>query len=115
MDMQKKVKIEIAGTNYTIMTGESEGYVKDLAEEITGDIAELTEKNPALSMNGALLLCAISYLDQYKKESANSDHIRSQLKEYLGDTAKTRMEADEANRRAEKLQKELDEVRKRNG
>ena len=100
MDQPKKIKIEIAGSSYTVMTTEQEGYVRDLADEISADIAGLSEKNPALSMNDALVLCAIAYLDEYKKESSNSDHIRSQLKEYIGDTAKARMEVDEANRRA---------------
>lgn len=113
MDLPKKIKIEIAGCSYTVMTTEQEGYVRDLADEISLDIAALNEKNPALSMNDALVLCAIAYLDEYKKESSNSDHIRSQLKEYIGDTAKARMEVDEANRRADKLKKELDEMRKK--
>lgn len=115
MDQPKKIRIEIAGSNYTVMTTEQEGYVRDLAAEISGDIAALNEKNPSLSMNDALVLCAIAYLDEYKKESSNSDHIRSQLKEYIGDTAKARMEVDEANRRADKLQKELDEMRRKHG
>lgn len=115
MDQPKKIKIEIAGSSYTVMTTEQESYVRDLADEISADIAGLSEKNPALSMNDALVLCAIAYLDEYKKESSNSDHIRSQLKEYIGDTAKARMEVDEANRRADKLRKELDEMRKKYG
>lgn len=108
MDEAKKVKIDIVGSTYTLTTTEPEGHVHDLADEISSDIKGLMEHNPALSLNDALVLCAVSYLNEYKKEHSNADHIRSQLKEYLGDTAKARMEADEANRRAEKLQKELD-------
>ena len=44
MDQPKKIKIEIAGSNYTVMTTEQEGYVHDLAAEISGDIAALDEK-----------------------------------------------------------------------
>lgn len=115
MGESRKIKLEIAGASYTVTTSEQEGYVRDLAVEITDDINNLTARNPALSMNDALVLCAISYLDGYKKESANSDHIRSQLKEYLGDTARARMEVDEANRRADRLEKELGELKKRYG
>lgn len=115
MDAPKKVKIDIAGSSYTLSTTEPEGHVHDLAKELSGDIGELMDRNSALSLNDALVLCAISYLDEYKKEHDNADHIRSQLKEYLGDTAKARMEADEASRRAEKLQKELDILRHQYG
>ena len=108
MEEARKVKIDIVGSTYTLTTTEPEGHVHDLADEISGDIKALMDRNPALSLNDALVLCAVSYLNECKKEHDNADHIRSQLKEYLGDTAKARMEADEAVRRAEKLQKELD-------
>ena len=113
--MVNKIKIEIAGASYTVATSEQEGYVRDLAKEMSDDIDALMVRNPSLSMNDALVLCAIAYLSEYKKEAANSDHIRSQLKEYLGDTARARMDADEANRRADKLGKELEELRRRYG
>lgn len=115
MEAPRKIKIEIAGASYTLNTPEQEGYVHDLAAEITADINELMGRNSALSMNDALVLCAMAYLDEYKKEAANSDHIRSQLKEYLGDTARARMEVDEANRRADKAAKELADLRKHYG
>ena len=113
--MVNKIKIEIAGASYTVATSEQEGYVRDLAKEMSDDIDALMVRNPSLSMNDALVLCAIAYLSEYKKEAANSDHIRSQLKEYLGDTARARMEVDEANRRADKLGRELEELRRRYG
>ncbi len=115
MENVKKIKIEVAGASYTLATSEQEGYVMDLAKEMTGDIEGLMDRNPSLSMNDALVLCAISYLSEYKKEAANSDHIRSQLKEYLGDTARARMEVDEANRRADKLAREVEDLRRRYG
>lgn len=111
----KRVRIEIGGAAYNVTTSEDEDRVKELAAEISGDVDALFVKNPALSMNDALVLCALGYLDEYKKESTNSDHIRSQLKDYLGDTAKARMETDEALRRAERAEKELAEFKKRYG
>ena len=43
MDQPKKIKIEIAGSSYTVMTTEQEGYVRDLADDISADIAGLSE------------------------------------------------------------------------
>ena len=39
--MVNKVKIEVAGASYTIATGEQEGYVRDLAKEMSEDIDSL--------------------------------------------------------------------------
>ena len=113
--MVNKVKIEVAGASYTIATSEQEGYVRDLAKEMSDDLDALMVRNPSLSMNDALVLCSIAYLSEYKKEAANCDHIRSQLKEYLGDTARARMETDEANRKADRLAREVEELKKRYG
>ena len=113
--MVNKVKIEVAGASYTIATSEQEGYVRDLAKEMSEDIDSLMVRNPSLSMNDALVLCSSAYLSEYKKEAANCDHIRSQLKEYLGDTARARMETDEANRKADRLAREVEELKKRYG
>ena len=113
--MVNKVKVEVAGASYTIATSEQEGYVRDLAKEMSDDIDALMVRNPSLSMNDALVLCSIAYLSEYKKEAANCDHIRSQLKEYLGDTARARMETDEANRKADRLAREVEELKKRYG
>ena len=113
--MVNKIKIEVAGASYTIATSEQEGYVRDLAKEMSDDMDGLMVRNPSLSMNDALVLCAIAYLSEYKKEAANCDHIRSQLKEYLGDTARARMETDEANRREDRLAREVEELKKRYG
>ena len=113
--MVNKVKVEVAGASYTIATSEQEGYVRDLAKEMSEDIDSLMVRNPSLSMNDALVLCSIAYLSEYKKEAANCDHIRSQLKEYLGDTARARMETDEANRKADRLAREVEELKKRYG
>lgn len=115
MNEVKKVRVEIGGAVYNVMTSEDEKHVKDLAEEISADVNALFVKNPSLSMNDALVLCSLGYLNEYKMENMNSDHIRSQLKEYLGDTAKARMEAEEALRRAEKAEKELAELKSRYG
>lgn len=115
MDEIRKLRIEIGGASYNITTSEDEDHVRELAKEISEDVDSLFVANPSLSMNDALVLCALGYLNEYRKESSNSDHIRSQLKDYLGDTAKARMELDEANRRADRAEKELRELKSKYG
>ena len=112
MDNLNKVKIEVAGAGYTIATTEQEGYVRDLAKEMSDDIDSLMVRNPSLSMNDALVLCAIAYLSEYKKAEANCDHIRSQLKEYLGDTARARMKTNNTNHKTNKLTKKIKKLHK---
>ena len=69
-------------------------------------------QSAGLSLNEALVLCAIGYLDIYKKERANADHIRVQLKDYLEDAAKARIEVDEARRNMERISRELEMIKR---
>ena len=64
-----------------------------------------------LSLNDALVLCTMGYCDLYKKERANTEHLRSQLKEYLDDAAKARAEAEELQKEAGRMKKELEALR----
>lgn len=108
--MMSRIRIEIAGQSYTLNTREPEEYVRELAGELSAQVEILLEHNKSLSVNDALVLCAIGYLDVYKKERNNADHIRVQLKDYLEDAARARLEVDEARRKVERLTRELDQL-----
>ncbi len=107
MDQLNRIQIEIAHSFYTITTSEDEEYVSRLGEEIHNQVEKLMESNGALSVNDALVLCAISYLDAYKKSEANADHLRSQIKGYSDDIARARIEIDEERRKSDELSRQL--------
>jgi len=111
VDYANKLKIEIGGRTYTLTTTEEEAYVYGMAEEINQQIGVMLERGNGLSLNEALVLCVMGYCDLYKKERVNTEHLRSQLKEYLDDAAKVRAEADEAKKNIKRLKKELEKLR----
>jgi cell division protein ZapA len=73
--MINRVRIEILGAGYTIATPESEEYVRSLATELDEQVRQLMEADVKLSLNEALILCAISYADSYRKSEGSSDHM----------------------------------------
>ncbi len=111
MNYGNKIRIQIGSQSYTLTTTEDEEYVRDIASELDAQVEALLSRGNGLSLNEALVLCAIGYCDSYKKERANTDHLRSQLKDYLDDAAKARIEADEARRNAQRLGRELETLR----
>ena len=110
--MANRVRLEICGAGYTLVTGESPEYVQSLGEELQRGINELMEKNSRVSINEALVLCAINYIDGYNKSERSADNMRTQLTEYLEDAAKARMELDDARREIDRLRRELELLRK---
>jgi len=104
---KKNVVIHIAGSEYTILTEEDPAYVEALAETLDKDITEIVGANRRLSMTQAAILAALDYADKAAKESEAADNLRGQIKEYLEDSARYKMEAEVARRDVERLQKEL--------
>lgn len=107
MDSFNKVTVTICGTKYPITTLEDPAYVVGLAHKLDEALKELTLGSHAVSINEALVLVAMSYLDSFEKSEKNTDNLRRQISEYLEDAAKARMDASEARRELSKLERKL--------
>lgn len=101
------VRITVNGVNYTINTVEPEEYVQKLADELNGAVSEIRDKNSTISFNDIMVLCAINYIDAYKRSEENADRMRTQISEYLEDAAKARIELDEVRRENAHLRRQL--------
>ena len=71
--------------------------------DITSTWAEIVGANRRLSMTQAAILAALDYADKAAKESEAADNLRGQIKEYLEDSARYKMEAEVARRDVERL------------
>lgn len=112
--MINKVKVEICGNSYSIATVEREDYLQSLAKELNTNLSQLLRDGPKLSLNDALVLCALNYIDSYKKSEAASDNMRAQLTDYLEDAARTRIDLEEAKREVERLRRQLGATNQQN-
>ena len=108
MNTFNRVRIVVNGVHYTISTAEPEEYVQRLAQELDEQIRGVIDKNPSISLNDVMVLCAINYIDAYKRSEENADRMRTQISEYLEDAAKARIELDEVKRENAHLRRQLD-------
>ena len=102
-----KLIVEIYGGKYPIKTVEEPDYVSELARELDKATRELMKNGSSASLNEALVLLALSYLDAYKKSEQSADHLRGQIAEYLEDAAKSRAEVGEARKEIARLEGQL--------
>ena len=108
MNSVNRVRITINGVHYSIATAEPEEYVLSLAQELDEQIKGIIEKNPNISFNDVMVLCAMNYVDAYKRSEENADRMRTQISEYLEDAAKARIELDEVKRENARLRHQLE-------
>lgn len=102
-----RIKIILAGKEYTIQTEESGSYVKQLAESLNKKIEEFMQENESVSMTSASMLVALGLMDDCIKASSDKDNLRKQVIDYLEEATRSRTEITE-------LKKELSVLREKN-
>ena len=107
MQTVNRVKIEVCGAKYVIVSTKEEAYVREMGRLLDTQVRELMDSAPGVTFNDALVLAAMNFLDAYKQAEENADHLRSQVSAYLEDAGRARIEADEAQREVRRLQEAL--------
>ncbi|WP_195983921.1 cell division protein ZapA [Clostridium sp. D33t1_170424_F3] len=110
---RNRIKLNICGVEFALTADDSESYIRAIAEEVETAVQDIVDRNDRISVTIAALLTALNYCDERRKAVDSADNLRSQIKDYLEDSARARTEADEARRESERLKKELQTLRAR--
>lgn len=101
--MKNRITVDIAGQSYTLVASENEDYMKKVAAHVDAKIQEVQSGSKASLVDSAIL-GAVNIADEYFKEVEASENLRRQLKEYLEEATKIKLELSEAKREIFKLQ-----------
>lgn len=104
---KNKVKLNICGISCSLISEDTEEYVLSLGQEVEASMESLIRQNPRVSLTLAAMITALNFCDSSHKSTASADNLRSQIKDYLEDSSRARLEADEARREIEKMKKEI--------
>lgn len=110
---KNKIRLNICGAECTITSEDNETYVLALGDEVEKSIQGIMSKNDRVSLTLAAIITALSFCDESKKAVAAADNLRSQIKDYLEDSSRSRLEADEARREIERMKQEIQTLRTR--
>jgi cell division protein ZapA len=95
---RNRVKLTIGGSDFVLSSDESTEYMEALGRSVDGEMKKLMEENPRMSMNMAAVLTAINNADRARKAEASSDHLRTQVTEYLEENKALRAEMEALRR-----------------
>lgn len=109
-----KVKINIAGAEYTIIAEDDAKYVQSLGKALDMKMANIMKSNSRISTTQAAILAALDCADEAHKSTVTADRLRDQIKDYLDDASSAKSKADLARHETEKLKKELDGLKSEN-
>ena len=86
--MKNKVVVELCDKEYTLITDESEEYVKEIASQINKVIYDAVyTKNFRSSKTDAALLACMDLCDRNRKLSDANDNMRAQISSYIDEIA----------------------------
>ena len=105
------MKLNICGTDYVIISDETEEYMKSIADEVSNEMDEVLKTNVRVSVVMAAALTALKYCDESKKYMNDADNLRTQIKDYLEEAVGARMQADEARKDILRLEGEIEDLK----
>ena len=111
--MANKIRLVVGGLEYCILADEDEAYVRSVGDELNRRLDQISRRNPYLSTTMVAVLAALEYCDNAKKSQIDADSLRAQLRGLTEDAAGARLEADEARREIERLNRENQNLRSR--
>lgn len=89
---KNRIKINIAGSSYVILSDESEGYVRSIADEINSKVELIGRKSSDISNLMAAILTAMDFCDLYKKTIKIADEMERNYKNYASVNERLRKE-----------------------
>lgn len=110
-----KIKLNIAGSSYTINSMDPEEQVLALAKTLDQDMKTVLEQSSSASVTAAAVLCAMTYLDKLEKSSKGADNMRLQIKQYLEEANRARYEAEKVKLELEKLKVDIQYLKNQRG
>lgn len=106
-----KIKISIAGTEYSIIAEDDVKYVQSLGKALDLKMSDIMKANSRVSTTQAAILAALDYADEAHKATATADRLRDQIKDYLDDASSAKSKADWARHESETLKKEVESLK----
>ncbi len=111
MEAFNRVALYIGGTEYFLNSDEDTNYVVKVGHEVDRKISDLLEQNSRISTTAAAVFAALDFCDKNFKAEESAQNLRNQIKEYVDDSNRARMEADEARKEVARLNLQIQAMR----
>ena len=103
--MKNRILVTVAGQELRLVADDNEEYMIKVAAITDQKIRSIVETTRASSSQASVLAC-LNIVDDLLKANELCEHMRAQLKEYIEEASKAKMELNELKREVVRLQKE---------
>jgi cell division protein ZapA len=79
--MKRSVKVDVAGSKYSLRTDADEDYVRSLAKYVTDKLAEARSGSGAVATQSLVVLAAMQIADELFQARRQADEFRSKVRD----------------------------------
>ena len=100
--MKKRITVTIGGNEYHLVSAEDEEYTRKVAAHVDAKVSEILQAGNT-SIVEAAVLASINLADEYYKVLDTAENLRAQLKDYLEESGRMKIELSELRREDDRL------------
>lgn len=108
---KEKISVFVAGQKLTLISTDSERYVRDIASKVDTAINSMFTSS-TMSREKCAVMAALDFCDDEAKARAALNEVKEQIKDYIKDSQALRDEIDKLKAENEKLKSEKEELLK---
>ena len=112
---KRRVRLTICGVDYVLLCGKDEEYMNALGAQLHDDMTRTLRENGRISATQAAVLCALGAMDEAREAQTTAENLRARIQDYLEDAAQMKKEAELSRHEAERLQREVSELKRGKG
>lgn len=106
-----RLKANICGTTYTLVSEESLSYMRDLVAQVDAEMAQIVTDDRRMSTTMAAVLTALQNADKANKESKAAEDLRLKLKRMVDDCEHLKDQLAAAREESARLSQEILQLR----
>lgn len=105
------MKLNICGSDYILVSEDSESYMHLVGEKVDEKLSEVLTKNPKLSVSMAAVLSSLEFCDEVMKTQEKFESLKSQMKEYVGENAQIQIKCKNLENENFNLKSEISDLK----
>jgi cell division protein ZapA (FtsZ GTPase activity inhibitor) len=107
--MSKQI-IFVGGKRFTVITDESEAYMRKITDRVETRLKSISSTNPKLDRDSVAILACLDYCDEENKLRESLERVKNQIKDYLEDSNRLHKEISDLKVKNMELSTQLDKV-----
>jgi cell division protein ZapA (FtsZ GTPase activity inhibitor) len=110
---KRRVSLTICGVDYVLLCEKDEEYMRALGANLHEAMTRMLRENGRVSATQAAVLCALQSMDEARESQTSAENLRARIQDYLEDAAQMKKEAEFSRHEAERLHREIAELKKK--